>query len=881
MRVLKNLTYILQVLLITACGGGGGGTDGGTDTSSSATGSSTSTSAGFVLSKTSVMLTERGVVETFTVKLNSRPTDVVSIDFISNDTSEVDIGSDQDTDSGTDYYGYRVSLDFTPDNWSTPQTIKVQAVSDFSIDGNQTTTIVGQWIWTNDYDYLLASQPVVAATVVDTDVANLTTTTSSLITNEGNTNAYEFGIVISVEPTAPVDIPVTITDASEGSLDSASSITTGTITIDPFYWSSAKTVTFYAVDDALGDGDKNYTITFGPSVSADSNCNGLTLNPITVTNVDNESASFTVSKSSIQTYEWGSPVSFTVTLNEAPETDVIIPVVSADTSEGLVSSDAAPTPASTVDLTFTPVNWQTPQTVAVNPVDDALQDGDIGYNVTIGAPTGAPAFAALSAKTVSVINVDDDVAAVKIQGADLQTTETGNTDTFIVSLSKQPVDTVIVNITSGDITEGLVKGGNSPTVAQQSISLTFTTTDWQTERTITVVGQDDLDVDGAQNYTANITIDTVLTLDAEYDVLSAQTVSITNTDNDVASFSLKGYPVFTEGGPNGLVTVSLSSKPVADVRIPVTVSHPTQFSVSNNGVEFAGYLELVFTPTNWQTPQDVIFMAIDDHIIESSSVDDWVSYGAVISADPAYSGLAQKTQPVSLFDNDSAGLIVNPTSTITVSEDGTSATIGISLTAQPSSNVQVSVTSSNGAEVLLTGGDSPVTQTGTVTLDFAPSQWQSTQTVTVHGQDDAVLDGPAQVDITLSVLAGLDTNFNYVNDTILTAINNDNESGVTETDVPLTQANLPYTGQVASADVSNYLISSLTPGGNYTISVDNVTDNIAIEVRETTGPKPTLCTSSNLGSEQCSFTAPSNGTIEVLIDGAGTFNGAQYVISLF
>jgi hypothetical protein len=65
-------------------------------------------------------------------------------------------------------------------------------------------------------------------------------------------------------------------------------------------------------------------------------------------------------------------------LNAQPTADVVFTVTSNDTSEG--------TP-DVVTLTFTPANWDTPQTITITGADDTLIDGDIPYIVQVAMDT--------------------------------------------------------------------------------------------------------------------------------------------------------------------------------------------------------------------------------------------------------------------------------------------------------------------------------------------------------------------------------------------------------------------------------------------------------------------------------------------------------------
>ena len=107
--------------------------------------------------------------------------------------------------------------------------------------------------------------------------------------------------------------------------------------------------------------------------------------------------------SGLVTTEAGGSANFSIVLNTQPSANVSIGLSSSDTSEGTV----APT-----SVTFTNGNWNTPQTVTVTGVDDALVDGDIAYNIiTAPATSGDGDYSGLNPADVSAINSDNDVVA--------------------------------------------------------------------------------------------------------------------------------------------------------------------------------------------------------------------------------------------------------------------------------------------------------------------------------------------------------------------------------------------------------------------------------------------------------------------------------------
>jgi hypothetical protein len=77
---------------------------------------------------------------------------------------------------------------------------------------------------------------------------------------------------------------------------------------------------------------------------------------------------------------------------------------SNDTSEGTPNVST---------LTFTPTNWDTPQTITVTGADDTLIDGDVPYIMQVAIDTVNTLdanFVSLPAQDVNATNADDDTA---------------------------------------------------------------------------------------------------------------------------------------------------------------------------------------------------------------------------------------------------------------------------------------------------------------------------------------------------------------------------------------------------------------------------------------------------------------------------------------
>ena len=183
-----------------------------------------------------------------------------------------------------------------------------------------------------------------------------------------------------------------------------------------------------------------------------------------------------------------------------------------------------PSPTS---LTFTGANWQTPQTVTINGLDDQIDDDDVTFSiVTAAAVSSDPAYNGLNAPDVLVTNIDNDTAGIVVTPTSgLTTTEAGGTATFTVRLLSVPRNTVVIGLSSSNTAEGTV----SP--ASLSFSANATALD---PRTVTITGVNDFLIDGDVAFTI-VTLP-VTSSDPKYSGVNPPDVSATNLDNDAAGF---------------------------------------------------------------------------------------------------------------------------------------------------------------------------------------------------------------------------------------------------------------------------------------------------------------------------------------------------------
>ena len=489
--------------------------------------------------------------------------------------------------------------------------------------------------------------------------------------------------------------------------------------------------------------------------------------------------------------EGGARVSFTA------------PVTSGNVAEGVLSSGTQNV-VETVNLTFTSSNWNTAQTVTVTGQDEVstqVPGDNVTYNVTVGPPTGDPVYASsVGAQTVPITNLDNDIPTFVLSpppGSLLTVSETGvTTKTFSVRINKQPTASVDIPVSASDVSEALVQGGSSPSIPQQTIHLTFTQLDWQTPQTVTVVGQFDGTVDGAQN--SILTVGGPTGADLAFDALPASSLTVTTVDTDSAGFTVSATTIsHTEGGTPTSFTVVLNKRPMADVTLPVVSGNSAEGVISTSaGGPFTATLGLTFTNADALTPQTVYVKGPTDDVDDGDRTYT-ITVGPTTSTDTRWQ-LASKTVSAINRDVDVAALVVNPVSGLVTGEGGGTATFTVRLASKPMQTVTVPVSVpavSSGEVRVSSGAGAPATST---TLYFTADNWNTMQQVTVTGQDDAALDGTRPDNISVGTTTSGDTKYNGLS-RLVSGQNGDNEVGHSE-GTALAPVNLdgalPYAGQV-------------------------------------------------------------------------------------
>ena len=179
----------------------------------------------------------------------------------------------------------------------------------------------------------------------------------------------------------------------------------------------------------------------------------------------------------------GGTVTVTVTLSENPERTVVIPLMKEELGRA-ESTDYSGVPA---DVTFNA--GETSKTFTFTATQDNVDDD--GESVKLAFGPNLPSR--VSAGTPATVSIDDDDGAgVSVSEAALTIGE-GSSGTYTIVLDSQPTADVTVTIND--------PSGNTDVTADPA-DLTFSSSDWSSEKTVTVDAAHDTD---AEDETATVT----------------------------------------------------------------------------------------------------------------------------------------------------------------------------------------------------------------------------------------------------------------------------------------------------------------------------------------------------------------------------------------
>ena len=240
---------------------------------------------------------------------------------------------------------------------------------------------------------------------------------------EAGSDPITFRISRGVALPWSLTVSYTIGGSASGGTDYSPSLT-GTVNIPA--GESFADITLTPVDDLVDEADETVELSLVSGadyvVGAPSTANAVI--------ADDDNAGIIIDPTSgLNTTEASGTAVFTVVLSSQPTADVTLSLSSSDPAEGTVSPE---------QVIFTAANWNTAQIVTVTGVDDSVDDGDISYNISVGAASTDATYSGLAAVEVAVTNLDDDAAGIVVNPTEFYMTEASIPQTYTITVLTQP-----------------------------------------------------------------------------------------------------------------------------------------------------------------------------------------------------------------------------------------------------------------------------------------------------------------------------------------------------------------------------------------------------------------------------------------------------------
>ena len=676
-----------------------------------------SAQANFSVSVNTMVLNEDDATSSeFDVALASQPSGSVEVTVKSSNYDKVRLKSDPGP----------ATLHFTPENWNIPKSVRVVPQQDTDNNDDSVTLTIDS---SSSQSFTPVTSTVSVAILDDDDNSEILRSIQSISIKENDTNLRFLSIFLSIRPTT--DVEVTITSSNYDKLRINNKPTSVTLTFTPSNWDKTEYVELTPQQDAdVLDESVVLTQTYSWAGIGTKRIQTTLVNVID----DDEVPRLLLSENSKSVNENDTiPTEVDVALTSQPMGNIYVTVKSSNYDKLRIKSDPG-----VVNLTFTPLNWNVPKTIHIYPQQDA-DTADDSATLTL-SPSGND-YPVLSQATISVGIVDDDtvvtdpvvendnqnIPSVQLSSQSITVNENdASPTTFDLVLTEQPSSDINVTIESSDYDKIRLKYDPGPAY------LTFTPLNWETSKSVQVIPQQDSD-----SSDESVILTLTVTDDSESSVIS--TVSVTVIDDEKIPALVLSKQSITVSENNASSTnfdLALSSRPVGNVDVTIESSDYDKIRLKPD----PGVVTITFTPLNWNIKRSVRVIPQQDADTANDSI--------TLTLSPSgndYPVLSQATISVEIVDDDT--VIANPVEntdnqinpsvqvskqSITVNEnDASPTTFDLVLTEQPSSDINVTIESSNYDKVRLKPNP------GMVTVTFTSLNWNVPKIINVYPQQDA------------------------------------------------------------------------------------------------------------------------------------------------
>ena len=272
---------------------------------------------------------------------------------------------------------------------SATSTFTFTPTQDDTAEGAETVTVSGM---------STSGLPVTSAvlTLTDDDTAStaiaLALDPGSVAEGDDDTEVTVTALLDDGARTAATEVTVSVAGNTATADADFTAVDDFTVTIPAMETSATSTFTFTPTQDDTAEADETLTVS--------GSATGLTGDTAELTIIDDDVRGVSVHPTSVTVTEGDANAGYAVKLATKPTGDVTVMVHGAN-------ADVSVSPRS---LTFTPLNWDRPQTVTVEAVNDSLAERE--ERVTLTHTVSGGDYDGVAAAPVSVQVVNNDVGAV-------------------------------------------------------------------------------------------------------------------------------------------------------------------------------------------------------------------------------------------------------------------------------------------------------------------------------------------------------------------------------------------------------------------------------------------------------------------------------------
>lgn len=373
-----------------------------------------------------------------------------------------------------------------------------------------------------------------------------------------------------------------------------------------------------------------------------------------------------------------------IRLISKPKTDITVFVASSDSSEAVIATDPAKSGTESVQLKFTPTNWNQFQKFYLKGVDDLSSDGISSYRFVVSAVGEDDVYRSLTPREFNGRNADNDIAGLTVSSP--QATVAGRANVFSVKLNTQPIGEIRVTMTprNDQVAINDSRGGDPVTLVYNSFN-------WNIPQLVKVTAVDDKVVEfihqsnidfrietGRQlkglTTAANSTIGTAVDLGDVSGGLSWN--SLTMNPKQTAPYLVDQWYKFTLGSPSTSASfIRVLPEGQNQVSIPTMYLFNSQQTFLRKGQRIEAKIDAngdLVSPASSKMPLDLMpagtyYLWLEGVVgmAPTSPFGMWIDDG-----DRAYETVAVPSVKVSIKDNDLpiAEVLAGPTASEVFSE---------------------------------------------------------------------------------------------------------------------------------------------------------------------------------------------------------------------